>query len=85
MAEWMRRASDGGFDEIAAAAAVVVPIASGSMFTKIHKGFSELTRVGLVDGGASPRMIGAQAEGCSPIVQAARAGTARSLSAEVAV
>jgi threonine synthase len=55
--------------------AVVVPIASASMFTKIHKGFSELQRVGLVDPGTAPRMIGAQAEGCAPIVQAARAGT----------
>jgi threonine synthase len=55
--------------------AVVVPIASGSMFTKIHKGFGELQQVGLVDSTAQVRMIGAQAEGCSPVVQAARAGT----------
>jgi threonine synthase len=55
--------------------AVVVPIASGSMFTKIHKGFGELGKVGLVEKGRTPRMIGAQAEGCSPVVQAARAGT----------
>jgi threonine synthase len=54
--------------------AVVVPIASGSMFTKIHRGFSELQQVGLVSPGGV-RMIGAQAEGCSPVVQAARAGT----------
>jgi threonine synthase len=51
--------------------AVVVPIASASMFTKIHKGFSELAQVGLVEPG-TVRMIGAQAEGCSPVVQAAR-------------
>jgi threonine synthase len=51
--------------------AVVVPIASGSMFTKVHKGFSELQTVGLV-GAGNVRMIGAQAEGCSPVVQAAR-------------
>jgi threonine synthase len=55
--------------------AVVVPIASGSMFTKIHKGFGELQKVGLVQPGTAPRMIGAQAEGCSPVVQAARANT----------
>jgi threonine synthase len=55
--------------------AVVVPIASASMFTKIHKGFTELQRVGLVMPSAAPRMIGAQAEGCSPVVQAAREGT----------
>lgn len=54
--------------------AVVVPIASASMFTKIHKGFSEFSRVGLVPHG-TVRMIGAQAEGCSPVVQAARAGS----------
>jgi threonine synthase len=54
--------------------AVVVPIASASMFTKIHKGFSELQKVGLVSEG-NVRMIGAQAEGCSPVVQAARENT----------
>jgi len=54
--------------------AVVVPVASASMFTKVHKGFSELQQVGMVDSG-TVRMIGAQAEGCSPVVQAARAGS----------
>ncbi len=54
--------------------AVVVPIASASMFTKIHKGFAELGTVGLVEPG-NVRMIGAQAEGCSPVVQAAREKT----------
>jgi threonine synthase len=54
--------------------AVVVPIASASMFTKIHKGFSELQKVGLVESG-NVRMIGAQAEGCAPVVHAARANT----------
>jgi threonine synthase len=54
--------------------AVVVPIASGSMFTKIHKGFTELPKVGLTAPG-TVRMVGAQAEGCSPVVQAAREGT----------
>ena len=54
--------------------AVVVPIASASMFTKIHKGFGELQKVGLTAPG-TVRMIGAQAEGCAPIVHAARAGT----------
>jgi threonine synthase len=54
--------------------AVVVPIASASMFTKIHKGFAELGMVGLIEPG-NVRMIGAQAEGCSPVVQAARENT----------
>jgi threonine synthase len=53
---------------------VIVPIASGSMFTKVHKGFTELQKVGLV-GPGTVRMVGAQAEGCSPVVQAARAHT----------
>jgi threonine synthase len=53
---------------------VIVPIASGSMFSKIHKGFNELQRVGLVQPG-TVRMMGAQAEGCAPVVDAFRAGT----------
>lgn len=52
---------------------VVVPLASGSLFTKIHKGFQEFVQVGLVD--EKPvRMSGAQAEGCSPIAQAYQEG-----------
>ena len=50
---------------------VIVPIASGSLFTKVHKGFRELQTVGLVEPG-TVKMVGAQAEGCSPVVQAAR-------------
>jgi threonine synthase len=53
---------------------VVVPIASGSLFTKVFKGFQELQKVGLVGAGAV-RMVGAQAEGCSPVVQAHRERT----------
>jgi threonine synthase len=53
---------------------VVAPIASGSMFSKVYKGFGELQKVGLVDKG-TVRMVGAQAEGCSPVVQAYREGT----------
>jgi threonine synthase len=48
---------------------VVAPIASGSLFTKIHKGFGELRELGLVDGPA-PTMHGAQADGCSPVATA---------------
>jgi threonine synthase len=51
---------------------VIAPIASGSMFTKVYKGFEELQKVGLVAPG-TVRMVGAQADGCSPVVQAARA------------
>ena len=56
--------------------AVVVPIASGSMFTKIHKGFAELAEGRPGRARSHRSMIGAQAEGCSPVVQAARAENA---------
>ena len=51
-----------------------MPIASGSMFTKIHKGFDELQRSAWSEPGTR-MMVGAQAEGCSPVVPPARAGT----------
>jgi threonine synthase len=53
---------------------VIVPIASGSLFTKIHKGFQELVKVGLVDSGVV-RMTAAQAAGCSPVTAAYNEGT----------
>ena len=49
--------------------AVVAPIASGSLFTKIWQGFDQFRRVGLVSG-TSPRLIGGQAQGCSPVASA---------------
>jgi threonine synthase len=49
--------------------AVVAPIASGSMFSKVHQGFGELRELGLVEG-EPPRLYGAQAEGCSPVAHA---------------
>jgi threonine synthase len=52
---------------------VVAPIASGSLYTKLAKGFDELVGVGLVDG-PTPRLWGAQAEGCSPVATAWAAG-----------
>ncbi len=48
---------------------VVAPIASGSLYTKIYKGFQEFIKVGLVEDKAV-RFSGAQAEGCSPVAQA---------------
>ncbi len=47
----------------------VAPLASGSMFTKIYKGYQELVRVGLLDS-VHTRMLATQALGCSPIVTA---------------
>ena len=49
---------------------VVVPIASGSQLTKIHKGFHELYQVGLLDEEPQVRVSGAQALGCSPVATA---------------
>ena len=48
---------------------VAAPIASGAMFSKVHQGFAELRELGLVDG-AAPRLVGGQAEGCSPVATA---------------
>ena len=48
---------------------VVCPIASGSLFTKIGRGFSEWLDLGLVEGDL-PVFHGAQAEGCSPVATA---------------
>ena len=48
--------------------AVVCPIASGALFSKIAQGFDELRRLGLVAG--TPRLFGGQAEGCSPVATA---------------
>jgi threonine synthase len=52
---------------------VVAPIASGSLFTKIARGFEEWREVGLVRGDA-PAMNGAQPEGCSPVARAYESG-----------
>src|SRR5215208_909130 len=52
---------------------IVAPIASGSLFTKIARGFQEWLDVGLVKG-SLPAFDGAQAEGCSPVAQAYEAG-----------
>ncbi len=49
---------------------VVVPIGSGSLLTKIDKGFRELHEVGLLDEEPNVRVSGAQALGCSPVAQA---------------
>ena len=52
---------------------IVCPVASGSLFTKIARGFDEWHEVGLLDRGA-PTMNGAQALGCSPVAQAFDSG-----------
>jgi threonine synthase len=51
----------------------IVPIASGSLFTKIHRGFQEWLELGLVSG-SLPALNGAQAAGCAPVANAFAAG-----------
>jgi threonine synthase len=52
---------------------VVVPIASGSLLTKVDKAWRELGKLGLVDATAY-RVFGAQSTGCSPVSAAYQAG-----------
>jgi threonine synthase len=52
---------------------VIVPIASGSLLTKIKRGLDELARVKLIDEHAT-RISGAQATGCSPVATAFKSG-----------
>jgi threonine synthase len=48
---------------------IVGPIASGSLFTKLGRGFSEWIELGMVQG-RLPTFNGAQAAGCSPVATA---------------
>jgi threonine synthase len=50
--------------------AVVVPVASGSLLTKIGKGLRELHDVGLLDEPPATTIFGAQAAGCAPVADA---------------
>lgn len=52
---------------------VVIPMASGSLLTKIWKGMNEMKAVGLIDA-VKTKINGAQAEGCSPIATAYKDG-----------
>jgi threonine synthase len=51
----------------------IVPIASGSLYTKIHRGFRDLLELGLAEGDL-PVLNGAQAAGCGPVAAAWDAG-----------
>lgn len=50
---------------------IVVPVASGSLLTKIWKSFKEFKKLGLISS-VDSKMFAAQAEGCSPVVTALR-------------
>jgi threonine synthase len=56
--------------------AVVAPIASGAMYSKVGQGFAELLELSLVEG-ERPRIYGGQAEGCSPVADALADGGRR--------
>src|SRR5207302_10670194 len=49
--------------------AIISPVASGSLFTKLWQGFGQFAQLGLIEGD-SPRIYGGQAEGCSPVAAA---------------
>jgi threonine synthase len=49
--------------------AVVCPIGSGSLLTKLWQGFEQFGRLGLIEG-PSPRIFGGQAAGCAPVAHA---------------
>lgn len=52
---------------------IVIPVASGSQLTKVHKAFQELIKLGLVE--EKPyKVYGAQASGCGPVATAFKAG-----------
>jgi threonine synthase len=51
----------------------VVPMASGSLLTKIHKSYQEFAKLGIVES-SGYKIHGAQASGCSPITVAHKAG-----------
>jgi threonine synthase len=53
---------------------VVAPIASGSLYTKILRGFEEARLTGLAADGPAPAMHGAQGAGCAPVANAYAAG-----------
>src|SRR5574341_301054 len=53
---------------------VVIPVASGSLFVKIHKGLHELRRVGVLSD-VMTAVHGAQASGSGPVAAAFAAGT----------
>ena len=52
---------------------VIVPMASGALLNAVCKGFEEFRKVGLIEN-SQVKVIGAQADGCAPIVNAFKSG-----------
>ena len=55
--------------------AVVVPMAGGSLITKIYQGLKEFEQLGLLDNTVQTHIFGAQATGCNPISAAVKRRT----------
>ena len=49
---------------------LIIPVGSGAMLNAICKGFEELTNIGILDDISNLKIIAAQPDGCSPIVDA---------------
>jgi threonine synthase len=56
---------------------VVCPMAGGALIGKIHKAFTELNAVGLVNQPVTTKMYGAQAAGCNPIADCVKTNRER--------
>jgi threonine synthase len=56
--------------------AIVAPMAGGALVTKLHRGLREFAEDGLFDA-PLPRLYGAQAAGCAPIVRLVERGHGR--------
>ncbi|MHA1578613.1 MAG: threonine synthase [Candidatus Freyarchaeota archaeon] len=52
---------------------IVAPVGSGVLLSAIYKGWVELKKLKLTD--RIPRMVGVQAEGCSPVTRAWKGGS----------
>ena len=53
---------------------IIVPMAGGSLITKVWKAFQEFHKIGLLDK-VDARVYGAQATGCAPITTAVKEGS----------
>ena len=51
---------------------VVIPAGSGEVVAGVHKGFTELERIGAIE--SAPAIVAAQAAGCAPIAAALKRG-----------
>jgi threonine synthase len=56
---------------------IIYPTGGGTGLVGMWKAFQELEALGWLDGGAKPRMVVVQAEGCAPVVKAFTEGTDR--------